>query len=64
MECALGYSTKARLLNSLVDAVCDVRDKLRTEYQDRPEIREIYGKVEKVSQHRSPLKRRTKQSRH
>jgi len=59
VKCALGYSTKAQCLNSLLDAVCDVRDNLRTEYQGRPRIQEIYSKVEKVSKHGSPLKRRT-----
>ena len=59
VKCALGYSTKAHFLNSLVDAVCDVRNNLRTEYQDRPRIQEIYVEVEKVSKHERPLKRRT-----
>jgi len=59
VKCALGYSTKAHFLNSLVDAVCDVRENLRTEYQDRPRIQEIYVKVEKVSKHGSPSKPRT-----
>ena len=56
---ALGYTTQARFLNSLLDDICDVRDNLRTEFQDRPRIQEIYVEVEKVSKHRNPLKRRT-----
>ncbi|PVH76118.1 hypothetical protein DL98DRAFT_657703 [Cadophora sp. DSE1049] len=53
---ALGYTTKARFLNNLLDDVCDVRDNLRTEYQDRPRIQEIYVEVEKaLNQGHHPL---------
>ena len=31
---ALGYTTKARFLNNLLDGVCDIRDNLRTEYRN------------------------------
>ena len=56
---ALGYTTKARFLNNLLDGVCDIRDNLRTEYRNCPSIQDIYVEVEKVSKHRNPLKRRT-----
>ncbi|MAD82895.1 MAG: hypothetical protein CL912_08020 [Deltaproteobacteria bacterium] len=46
---ALGYSTKALFLNSLLGAVCDVRDSLQTVYQDHPKMLETYVEVESVS---------------
>ena len=54
---ALGYNTKANFLGSLLHAVCDVRDSLRTAFQDRPVIKDMYVEVEKVSEHRDPLRR-------
>ena len=48
---ALGYNTKARFLNNLLDSVCDIRDKLRGEIVDRPQVKEIYVTVEKVSKY-------------
>ncbi len=48
---ALGYNMKAHSLVSLLHAVCDVRDGLRTAFQDRPMTRDIYTEVEKVSEH-------------
>ena len=56
VKSALGYNTKAHFLNSLVDAVCDVRANLRTEYQGCPRTQEIYVEVEKVSKHGSRVK--------
>ncbi|KAL2063213.1 hypothetical protein VTL71DRAFT_5017 [Oculimacula yallundae] len=53
VKCALRYSTKAHFLKNLVDAVYDVRDNLRTEYQDRPGIQGIY--VEALKQRHHPL---------
>ncbi|KAL5313257.1 hypothetical protein ACEPPN_018990 [Leptodophora sp. 'Broadleaf-Isolate-01'] len=53
---ALGYTTKARSLNNLLDGVCDIRDKLRTEFLDRPQIKEIYIEIEKaLKQRHHPL---------
>jgi hypothetical protein len=43
---------KAHLLMSLLHAVCDVRDGLRTAFQGRPMTRDIYLEVEQVSEHR------------
>ena len=53
VEYALGYTTKARFLSNLLDGVCDIRDKLRTEFLDRPQIKEIYIDIEKVSRYGS-----------
>ncbi|CZT53336.1 uncharacterized protein RSE6_14830 [Rhynchosporium secalis] len=49
---ALGYTTKARFLNNLLDGVCDIRDKLRTEFSGHPQIEEIYIDIEKVLKQR------------
>jgi hypothetical protein len=49
---ALGYNMKVRLFMSLLHAVCDVRDGLRTTFQGRPMTRDIYVEVEQVSEHR------------
>ncbi|KAL5325340.1 hypothetical protein ACEPPN_006465 [Leptodophora sp. 'Broadleaf-Isolate-01'] len=49
---ALGYTTKARFLENLLAAVCDIRDRLRTEFVDRPYIKEIYINVEKALEQR------------
>jgi hypothetical protein len=45
---ALGYNTTGYHLGSLLHAVCDVRDGLRTAFQGRPGIKDIYVEVEKV----------------
>ncbi|KAH7330027.1 hypothetical protein BKA65DRAFT_480193 [Rhexocercosporidium sp. MPI-PUGE-AT-0058] len=53
---ALGYTTKARFLNNLLHGVCDRRDKLRTEFLDRPQMKEIYIDIEKaLKQQHHPL---------
>lgn len=54
---ALGYSTKAYFLMSLLHVVCDVRDGLRTAFQDRPMTKDIYIEVEKVSELGDPPRR-------
>jgi len=46
---ALGYTTKARFLNNLLDGICDIRDELRREFVGRPQVKEFYFAVEKVS---------------
>jgi len=46
---ALGYTTKARFLNNLLDGVCDIRDELRREFMGRPRVKEFYFAVEKVN---------------
>jgi hypothetical protein len=46
----LGYNIKAHSLVSLLYAVYNVRDGLRTVFQDRPMTRDIYIKVKKVSE--------------
>ena len=50
---ALGYTTKACFLNNLLDGVCDIRDKLRREFVNHPQVKEIYVTVEKVSKYGS-----------
>ena len=50
---ALGYNTKGHFLGSLLHAVCDVRDSLRTAFQDRPGTKDIYVEVEKARTWRS-----------
>ncbi|PVH70799.1 hypothetical protein DL98DRAFT_124038 [Cadophora sp. DSE1049] len=47
---ALGYSTRATSLNSLLDAVCDVRDTFRKKYRSHPGTQGIYIEVEAVSE--------------
>jgi hypothetical protein len=47
----LGYNIKAHFLVSLLYAVYNIRDSLRTAFQDRPIIRDIYIEVEKVSEY-------------
>ena len=41
---------------SLLLAVCDVRDGLRTAFQERPMIKDMYTEVEKVSEYGDPLR--------
>ena len=53
---ALGYNTKAISLMSILLAVCDVRDSLRTTFQDCPMIKDMYTEVEKVSEYGDPLR--------
>jgi hypothetical protein len=52
VKCALGYS-KALFIESLLNAVRDVRTSLQSAFRDRPETKDIYIKVEKVSKHYS-----------
>ncbi|KAH6667184.1 hypothetical protein B0J14DRAFT_704750 [Halenospora varia] len=52
VKCALGYNTKAHFVRSLLHAACDVRDGLRTEFQDRPRTKDIYIEVEKALEQR------------
>ncbi|KAE8441390.1 hypothetical protein EG329_005017 [Mollisiaceae sp. DMI_Dod_QoI] len=53
---ALGYTTKARFLTNLLHGVCDRRDKLRSEFLDRPQIKKIYIDIEKaLKQQHHPL---------
>lgn len=51
MKYALGYTKKALFLNNLLDSVYDIRDKLRREFMNRPQVKEIYVNVEKVSKY-------------
>ncbi|KAH7418819.1 hypothetical protein BKA64DRAFT_635935 [Cadophora sp. MPI-SDFR-AT-0126] len=53
---ALEYRTRAPSLDSLLSAVCGVRDSLRRAYQDHPKVQEIYVEVEKaLKQQHHPL---------
>jgi hypothetical protein len=52
VKCALGYS-KALFIESLLNAVRDVRTSLQSAFQDRPKTKDTYMKVEKVSKHHS-----------
>ncbi|KAH8749263.1 hypothetical protein F5882DRAFT_445864 [Hyaloscypha sp. PMI_1271] len=49
---ALGYTKKALFLNNLLDSVYDIRDKLRREFMNRPQVKEIYVNVEKALEQR------------
>jgi hypothetical protein len=53
VKCALGYNSKAFSAESLLNAACEVRNSLRRAFQDRPETKDTYLKVEKVSNHHS-----------
>lgn len=45
---ALRYNTTGYYLDSLLYAICDVRDGLQAAFQGRPGIKDIYVEVEKV----------------
>ncbi|KAH6672618.1 hypothetical protein B0J14DRAFT_77801 [Halenospora varia] len=64
VKCALGYSTKAHFVGSLLHAACNVRDGLRRTFQERPWTKDIYIEVEKASKHGDPSRRSTNKSRH
>jgi hypothetical protein len=53
VKCALGYNSKAVSAEALLNAACEVRNSLRRAFQDRPETKDTYLKVEKVSNHHS-----------
>ena len=42
---------KPLFLNNLLDDVCYTRDELRRKFVDRPQVKEIYVNVKKVSKH-------------
>jgi hypothetical protein len=52
VKCALRYS-KPIFLESLLNAARDVRSSLQSIFQDRPEVKENYIKVEEVSKYYS-----------
>lgn len=53
VKCALGYNSKAISAESLLNAACEVRNSLRRTFQDRPETKDTYLKVGRVSNHHS-----------
>jgi hypothetical protein len=49
VKCALGYNSQALSVDALLNAACDARNSLQKAIQGRPQTKDTYVKVEKVS---------------
>jgi hypothetical protein len=53
VRCALSYNSQAISIESLLYTVYELRNDLRLVFRNRPEIKELYIKVQKVSKYYS-----------